>query len=84
MLIILSTWVFAYALGSIPFGVLFARTQNIDLRAHGSKNIGATNAARLIGKKSPTRLELMTSDAWLIATRNLKNRLSDQGFELKG
>ena len=40
--------------------------------------------ARLIGKKSPTRLELMTSDAWLIATRNLKNRLSDQGFELKG
>mgnify|MGYP006422053991 FL=1 len=52
MLIIFSTWVFAYALGSIPFGVLFARTQNIDLRAHGSKNIGATNVARLIGKKA--------------------------------
>ncbi|HIF02848.1 MAG TPA: glycerol-3-phosphate 1-O-acyltransferase PlsY [Nitrospinaceae bacterium] len=52
MLLIFSTWVFAYALGSIPFGVLFARTQNIDLRAHGSKNIGATNVARLIGKKA--------------------------------
>jgi len=52
MLIIFSTWVFAYALGSIPFGVLFARTQNIDLRAHGSKNIGATNVARLIGRKA--------------------------------
>ena len=52
MLIIFSTWVFAYALGSIPFGVLFARTQNIDLLAHGSKNIGATNVARLIGKKA--------------------------------
>ena len=52
MLIIFFTWVFAYALGSIPFGVLFARTQNIDLRAHGSKNIGATNVARLIGKKA--------------------------------
>ncbi|MBT4260541.1 MAG: glycerol-3-phosphate 1-O-acyltransferase PlsY [Nitrospina sp.] len=52
MLIIFSTWVFAYALGSIPFGVLFAHTQNIDLRAHGSKNIGATNVARLIGKKA--------------------------------
>ncbi|NIP99994.1 MAG: glycerol-3-phosphate 1-O-acyltransferase PlsY [Nitrospinaceae bacterium] len=41
----------AYLLGSIPFGVLLARMQNIDLRAHGSGNIGATNAARILGKK---------------------------------
>ena len=37
MLISIPIWFFAYALGSIPFGVLLARTQNIDLREHGSK-----------------------------------------------
>ena len=52
MLTNISTWVFAYALGSIPFGVLLARTQNIDLREHGSKNIGATNVTRILGKKA--------------------------------
>ena len=52
MLINISTWVFAYALGSIPFGILLARIQNIDLREHGSKNIGATNVTRILGKKA--------------------------------
>ena len=52
MLISISIWVFAYALGSIPFGVLLARTQNIDLREHGSKNTGATNVTRILGKKA--------------------------------
>jgi len=52
MLISISIWCFAYALGSIPFGVLLARTQSIDLREHGSKNIGATNVTRILGKKA--------------------------------
>ena len=52
MAISISIWSFAYALGSIPFGVLLARTQNIDLHEHGSKNIGATNATRILGKKA--------------------------------
>ena len=52
MLISIFIWFFAYALGSIPFGVLLARTQNIDLREHGSKNIGATNVTRILGKKA--------------------------------
>jgi len=52
MLTNISTWVFAYALGSIPFGVLLARSQNIDLREQGSKNIGATNVTRILGKKA--------------------------------
>ena len=46
------TWVLAYVLGSIPFGVLYARTQNLDLREHGSRNIGATNVARSLGRKA--------------------------------
>ena len=41
----LSIWIIAYGLGSIPFGVLFARAQGVNLREHGSGNIGATNVA---------------------------------------
>jgi len=44
------TWLFAYLLGSIPFGVLLARMRRVDLRQHGSGNIGATNVARTLGK----------------------------------
>ncbi|HEX2568280.1 MAG TPA: glycerol-3-phosphate 1-O-acyltransferase PlsY [Polyangia bacterium] len=40
----------AYLAGSIPFGVLVARARGIDIRQHGSGNIGATNAARVLGK----------------------------------
>lgn len=41
----------AYILGSVPFGLLLGKgVWNIDLREHGSKNIGATNAWRTIGK----------------------------------
>jgi glycerol-3-phosphate acyltransferase PlsY len=41
----------AYGFGSIPFGFLFGKLKGVDLRLHGSKNIGATNAGRVLGKK---------------------------------
>jgi glycerol-3-phosphate acyltransferase PlsY len=41
----------AFLLGSVPFGVLFARARGIDLKRVGSGNIGATNASRALGKK---------------------------------
>lgn len=41
----------AFLLGSIPFGLLIARAKGIDIRAHGSGNIGATNVLRIVGKK---------------------------------
>ena len=42
----------SFLLGSIPFGVLLARARGVDLTKVGSGNIGATNAARALGKKS--------------------------------
>jgi len=42
--------VIAYLIGSIPFGVLVAKTKGIDLKSAGSRNIGATNVLRTAGK----------------------------------
>jgi len=47
-----SIWVIAYVLGSVSFGVLFARIQGLDLQEHGSGNIGATNVARVLGQRA--------------------------------
>lgn len=41
--------VIAYLLGSIPFAWLAGRARGIDLRQHGSGNLGATNAVRVLG-----------------------------------
>lgn len=40
----------AYILGSVPFGVLVARSKGIDIQKVGSGNIGATNVLRTLGK----------------------------------
>lgn len=46
-------WVLvAAACGAIPFGMLIARSRGIDLRAHGSGNIGATNVWRVMGRRA--------------------------------
>ncbi|MDQ6925514.1 MAG: glycerol-3-phosphate 1-O-acyltransferase PlsY [Candidatus Eremiobacteraeota bacterium] len=39
----------AYLLGSIPTAYLAGRLHGIDLRQHGSGNLGATNAVRVLG-----------------------------------
>jgi glycerol-3-phosphate acyltransferase PlsY len=39
----------AYLLGSIPASYVAGRVRGIDLREHGSKNLGATNVYRVLG-----------------------------------
>jgi len=39
-----------YALGSIPWGLLIGRCRGLDIRQHGSGNIGATNVRRVLGR----------------------------------
>ena len=41
----------AYLIGSIPFGFLIGKMRGVDVRTVGSKNIGATNVYRTVGKK---------------------------------
>jgi glycerol-3-phosphate acyltransferase PlsY len=41
----------AYLLGSVPAAYLAGRARGVDLRMHGSGNLGATNAWRVLGWK---------------------------------
>jgi acyl-phosphate glycerol 3-phosphate acyltransferase len=48
---IIAGFIFSYLLGSIPNAYIFAKMiKGIDLRQHGSGNLGATNAFRTLGK----------------------------------
>lgn len=49
---IILLFLFSYLLGSIPFGYLIAKREKINVRNHGSGNIGATNVLRTVGKKA--------------------------------
>ena len=40
----------SYFFGAIPFGLIIARSQGVNIRAQGSGNIGATNVYRVMGK----------------------------------
>ena len=39
-----------YFVGAVPFGYLIGRMRGVDVRTVGSKNIGATNVYRTVGK----------------------------------
>jgi glycerol-3-phosphate acyltransferase PlsY len=50
-MILVGLAIFAFLLGSIPFGMLLARAKGVDIRTVGSGNIGATNVVRALGPK---------------------------------
>lgn len=53
MLLKVVVYVFAYLMGSIPTAYWYAKYfHGIDIRQHGSGNVGATNSLRVLGKKA--------------------------------
>lgn len=42
--------ILSFIFGSIPFGIIIAKTRGVDLKRVGSGNIGATNVLRSLGK----------------------------------
>jgi glycerol-3-phosphate acyltransferase PlsY len=42
----------SYLVGSIPSAYLAGKARGVDLRAHGSGNLGATNVARVLGTRT--------------------------------
>lgn len=41
----------SYLVGSVPFAYLAGKARGVDLRQHGSGNLGATNAIRVLGPR---------------------------------
>lgn len=62
------TLIFAYLIGSIPFGYLIAKFKGVDLTAVGSGNIGATNLGRVFGGKWFTVCLVLDACKGLLAT----------------
>lgn len=82
----LLTALVAYLIGSIPTGFLVARFKGVDIRAHGSGNIGATNVLRVLGK--PAGIFVLVMDALkgaaavLVAPRMLASWVSPEEAHL--
>jgi len=49
---VFATALIAYLIGSFPSGYIAGRAHGLDLRKEGSGNIGATNALRVLGKRT--------------------------------
>lgn len=72
--------IISYVLGSIPFGLILGKgIWRTDLRHHGSGNIGATNAWRILGKKAGITIFLCDFLKGLVAV-GIAQHLSDSAI----
>lgn len=82
--LVLALWAaVGYLLGSIPFGVLIAKTMNLgDLRQIGSGNIGATNVLRTGNKKAAVMTLLLDGGKGAVAVLIARAMTADDAMQL--
>lgn len=62
-----TTIVIAFWLGAIPFGLIVARRKGVDIRQHGSGNIGASNVGRTLGARAGIAVLLLDAGKGVLA-----------------
>ena len=62
--------IFGYLLGSIPWALIIGKTfYKVDVRKHGSKNLGGSNAGRVLGSKAGLAVIILdTLKSFIIVT----------------
>ncbi len=77
----IAVWlVIGYVLGSIPASYLAGRLAGIDLREHGSKNLGATNVYRVLGWRFAIPVGLFDIGKGLAAVLGAQQALGAPGL----
>jgi len=57
-----------YVFGSVPFALVIGKVfYNTDVREHGSKNLGASNAGRVLGKKAAFSIAFLDTSKAAVA-----------------
>lgn len=72
----------AYLCGAVPWAYIIGKINGIDIRQHGSGNIGATNVRRVLGKKWGIPcfiLDFLKGLLPVLAVRLLSNRIPELG-----
>lgn len=83
ILVLLLVAVFAYLLGSVPFGLVVAKIMGLpDPRSIGSKNIGATNVLRTGSKKAALATLLLDGAKGLVAVLVARALVGEDGAQL--
>ncbi|MBN2829127.1 MAG: glycerol-3-phosphate acyltransferase, partial [Candidatus Cloacimonetes bacterium] len=76
----------AYILGSIPFSFLAGKLRGIDIRKHGSGNVGATNTLRVLGTVPGIvvmLLDMLKGALAVIIAKHLLPSCTDSVYELE-
>jgi acyl phosphate:glycerol-3-phosphate acyltransferase len=74
----------AYLIGSIPFGYITGKLlKGIDIREHGSRNVGATNVLRVVGKGPGIAVYLLDACKGLVPVLIAKRLFPGSGFNVE-
>ena len=75
--------IISYLIGSIPTAYIFGRiVKGVDIRKHGSGNVGATNAFRVLGAGFGITVLLLDALKGLVCVVTLADYILGRGFAL--